>query len=170
MYPMTHQRSSLRPFTENSPSSQRRRQLCAATRPISTPSQAIARARADHLPRPCQNPVRFYPSSRLKQIHPLGRRTRWRLRGQPQMGEDAGDDGWFFNGRDELELSTTVRAMLDVDIAMSIGRFNNCAQRMRPCALPAGVWAQSSACAGAVITGGTGTTALRSFAFGASTP
>ena len=86
------------------------------------------------------------------------------------MGEDAGDDGWFFDGRDELELSTTVRAVLDVDIAMSIGRFNNCAQRMRPCALPAGVWAQSSACAGAVITGGTGTTAFRSFAFGASTP
>ena len=48
-------------------------------------------------------------------------------------------------------------------------RFNNCAQRMRPFALLVGVWAQSLACAGAVAVG-TGTTALRSFAFGASTP
>ena len=87
------------------------------------------------------------------------------------MGKDAGDDGWFFDGRDELELSTTVRAVLDVDIAMSIGRFNNCAHRMRPCAPPARVWSQSPGCAGLVSGGGgTGTTALRSFAFGASTP
>jgi hypothetical protein len=32
------------------------------------------------------------------------------------MGEDAGDGGRFFNGRDEFELSTTVPAMLDVDV------------------------------------------------------
>ena len=86
------------------------------------------------------------------------------------MRMDALNHGRLLDGRSELQLPATMRATLDVDIAMSIGRFNNCAQRMRPCALPAGVWAQSSACAGAVITGGTATTAFRSFAFGASTP
>ena len=87
------------------------------------------------------------------------------------MREDAGDGGWFFDGRDQLQLPAAVRAALDVDVAMSIGRFNNCAQRMRPFALPARVWSQSPACAGLVSGGGgTGTTALRSFAFGASTP
>ena len=50
-------------------------------------------------------------------------------------------------------------------------RFNNCAQRMRPFTLPARVWSQSPACAGLISGGGgTGSTALRSFAFGASTP
>ena len=55
-------------------------------------------------------------------------------------------------------------------ISISNTRFNNCAQRMRPFALPTGRWAQSPAWAGAVAVGGTGTTALRSVAFGASTP
>ena len=32
------------------------------------------------------------------------------------MCEDAGDSGWFFNGRDELQLPTTVRALFDVGI------------------------------------------------------
>ncbi len=32
------------------------------------------------------------------------------------MREDAGDGGWFFDGRDELQLSTSVWALLDVDI------------------------------------------------------
>ena len=59
-------------------------------------------------------------------------------------------------------------------MSISNTRFNNCAQRMRPFALPTGRWAQSPACmgAGALAVGGTGTgtTALRSVAFGASTP
>ena len=87
------------------------------------------------------------------------------------MGQDAGDDGRFFDCRDELQLPTTVRALLDVDIAISIGRFSNCAQRMRPFALPAGMHASSPTCAGVTTaSGGTGTTAFRSFAFGAKTP
>ena len=85
------------------------------------------------------------------------------------MREDAGDGGRILDSRDALQLPAAVRAVLDVDVAMSIGRFNNCAQRMRPFALPAGRWAQSPACAGVVAVGGTGTTALRSVAFGAST-
>ena len=85
------------------------------------------------------------------------------------MGEDALDHGRLLDGRDERPAA--VRAMLDVDIAISIGRFSNCAQRMRPFALPARVWSQSPGCAGLVSGGGgTGTTAFRSFAFGASTP
>ena len=57
-------------------------------------------------------------------------------------------------------------------MSISNTRFNNCAQRMRPFALPARVWSPSPACmgAGALAVGGTGTTAFRSFAFGASTP
>lgn len=55
-------------------------------------------------------------SSRLKQIHPHGRRTRWRLGSQPQMRKDAHDGSRFFDSRDELQLPTTVRATLDVDI------------------------------------------------------
>ena len=55
-------------------------------------------------------------------------------------------------------------------ISMSNTRLSNCAQRMRAFALPAGVWAQSPACAGAVGVVGSGTTVFRSFAFGASTP
>jgi len=55
-------------------------------------------------------------------------------------------------------------------MSISNTRFNNCAQHMRPFALPTGRWAQSLACAGTVAVGGTGTTALRGFAFGASTP
>ena len=87
------------------------------------------------------------------------------------MGQDAGNGGLLFESCDEFELPTTVRAMLDVDVAMSFPRFNNCAQRMRLCALPAGLVAPSPSCAGvATAVGGTGTTALRSFAFGASTP
>ena len=86
------------------------------------------------------------------------------------MGEGALNHGRLFNGRDEPQLATTVRAALDVDVAMSICRFSNCAQRMRPFALPTGRWSQSLTCSGAVAVGGTGTTALRSFAVGASTP
>ena len=32
------------------------------------------------------------------------------------MRKDAGDGGWFFDGRDKLQLATTVRAVLDVDV------------------------------------------------------
>lgn len=72
--------------------------------------QTSSRALSEHLPRPSQNSVRITASSHLKEIHLNSRRTRWRLRGQSQMGEDAGD------GRDELQLPTTVRAVVDVDI------------------------------------------------------
>ena len=81
------------------------------------PSQAMTRVQSEHLPQPSQNPVRIYASRRLKQMQPHRRRTRWRLRGQSQMGEDAGDGGWFFDGRDKLQLSATARAALDVEIA-----------------------------------------------------
>ena len=87
------------------------------------------------------------------------------------MREDALDDGGLCNGRDEFQLPATMRTVRDVDVAIPTARFNNCTQRMRPFVLPAGVGAQSPACAGAVSVGtGPGTTALRSFAFGASTP
>lgn len=33
-------------------------------------SHTFLRAPSEHLPRPCQNPVRFYPLRRLKKIHP----------------------------------------------------------------------------------------------------
>ena len=79
------------------------------------------------------------------------------------MSEDALDHGRLLDGRDERPAA--VRAMLDVDIAISIGRFSHCAQRMRPVALPVGVCAQSPACAGVgVVNVGTGTTAFRSVA------
>ena len=65
------------------------------------------------------------------------------------MGEDADDSGGLLNDYDGLQLRTTMRALLDVDIAISIDRFNNCAHRIRPFALLVGVWAQSLACAGA---------------------
>ena len=48
-------------------------------------------------------------------------------------------------------------------------RVNNCAQRMRPCALLVGVLAQSLVCAGAVAVSGTSAIAFRSFAFVDST-
>ena len=87
------------------------------------------------------------------------------------MCEDALDGCGLLNGRDGLYLPATVRALLDVDIAIPTARFNNCAQVMRDCALPVGVCALSPACAGVItVCGGTGTTAFRSLAFGASTP
>ena len=86
------------------------------------------------------------------------------------MCEDALNGCGFFNRGDELQLPATVRAVLDVDIAIPTARFNNRAQFMCECALPVGVCAQSPACAGVItVCGGTGTTAFRSFAFGAST-
>ena len=72
--------------------------------------QTYSRALSEHLPRPSQNPVRITASSHLKEMHPNSRSTRWRLRGQSQMGEDAGD------GCNELQLPTTVQAVVDVDI------------------------------------------------------
>ena len=87
------------------------------------------------------------------------------------MREDALDGCGFFNRRDELQLPATVRAVLDVDIAIPTARFNKRAEVMRDCALPVGVCAQSPACAEVVsVSGGTGTTAFRSLAFGANTP
>ena len=87
-----------------------------------------------------------------------------------QMCEDALDGCGFFNRSDELQLPATVREVLDVDIAIPTARFNKRAQVMRDCALPAGVCAQSPAFAGVItVCGGTGTTAFRSLAFGAST-
>ena len=84
------------------------------------------------------------------------------------MREDALNHGRFLDGRDELELSAAVRALFDVDIEHAL-------QQLRPThapfALAACVWGQSPACAGVgVVSVGTGTTAFRSFAFGASTP
>jgi len=42
------------------------------------------------------------------------------------MGEDADDSGRLLNDCDQLQLSITIRALLDVDIAISIDRFNSC--------------------------------------------
>ena len=56
--------------------------------PAVHPIRAMTRARAERLHRPCPNPVRIYPSSRLQQITPHGRCARGWLRGQPKMGED----------------------------------------------------------------------------------
>ena len=87
------------------------------------------------------------------------------------MCEDALGGCGFFNRGDELQLPATVRALLDVDIAIPTVRFNKRAQVMRDCALRVGVCAQSPACAGVItVSGGTGTTPFRSLAFGASTP
>ena len=87
------------------------------------------------------------------------------------MCKDALDGCGLLNGCDELQLPATVRAVLEVDIAIPTARFNKRAQVMRGCALPVGVCAQSPACAEVVsVSGGTGTTAFRSFAFVASTP
>ena len=80
----------------------------------------FSRSQSEHLPQPSQNPVRIHASRRLKQIQPHRRRARWRLGGQPQMGQDAGDGDWFFDGRDKLQLAATVRAVLDVDIELSL--------------------------------------------------
>ena len=73
------------------------------------------------------------------------------------MGEDAGDGGWFFDSRDKLQLPTTGRAVLYVDVEHAL-------QQLRPTNAPlcAAGWPGRAV--------GTGTTALRSFAFGASTP
>ena len=90
---------------------------------------AIARAPSERLPQPCQSPVRFYISRRLKQIHPSRRRARWRRRGQSQMREDAGDGGWSLDGREKLPLPTTVRAVLDVDVEHAL-------QQLRPTHAP----------------------------------
>ena len=76
----------------------------------------FSRSQSEHLPQLSQNPVRIHPSRCLKQFHPHRRCMLRRLRGQPQLCEDAGDSGWFFNGRDELQLPTTVRALFDVGI------------------------------------------------------
>ena len=58
------------------------------------------------------------------------------------MGEDALDYRGFLDGRDQLQLPTTMRAVLDVDVKHAP---NNCAQRMRPFPLPAGRWSQKKA-------------------------
>jgi len=83
------------------------------------------------------------------------------------MREDADNGGRILDGRDGLQLPAAVRAALNVDIEHAL-------QQLRPThapfALPTGRWSQSLACAGTVAVGGTGTTAFRSFAFGASTP
>ena len=89
------------------------------TGPICFPSERQHERRPNATPGPVKKRVRFCLLCRLKQIHPHGRRTRWRLGGQPKMREDAGDGGRFFDGRDELELPTTVRAVLDVDTSKS---------------------------------------------------
>ena len=51
----------------------------------------MTRARTERVRRPCHNPVRIFPSSRLHQIHPHGRGARGWLRGQPKMCQDALD-------------------------------------------------------------------------------
>jgi len=73
------------------------------------------------------------------------------------MRKDEGDGGWFFDGRDQLQLATTVRALFDVDAEHAL-------QQLRPPNAPlcAPGWPGRAV--------GTDTTALRSFAFGASTP
>ena len=82
---------------------------------------------------------------RLQQIHPPRRCARRRLGGQPQICEDALDGWGLLNGCDELQLPATLRALLDVDIAIPTARFNKRAKVMRDCALPVGVCAQSPA-------------------------
>ena len=90
---------------------------------------AFARAPFAHLPQPGQRLVRFYISRRLKQIHSSRQRARWRLRGQPQMREEAGDGGRILDDRDELQLPAAVRAALDVDIEYAL-------QQLRPTHAP----------------------------------
>ena len=58
------------------------------------------------------------------------------------MGEDALDYRGILDGRDQLQLPTTMRAVLDVDVKHAP---SNCAQRMRPFPLPAGRWSQKQA-------------------------
>ena len=174
---MIVERLNARTTSKNPWLTQPRRQFPHASRLNFTPSDRLTERRPRTSPQPGQSQARFYISRRLKQIHPSRRRARWRwrwrwrLRGQPQMREDAGDGGRILDGRDELQLPAAVRAAPDVDIEHAL-------QQLRPMhapfALPTGRWAQSPACmgAGALAVGGTGTgtTALRSVAFGASTP
>ncbi len=90
------------------------------TGPIPFPSERQHERRPNATPGPVKKRVRFCLLCRLKQIHPHGRRMRWRLRGQPQMRKDAGDGGWFFDGREELQLPAAVRAMFDVNIESAL--------------------------------------------------
>ena len=72
------------------------------------------------------------------------------------MGEDALDHGLLLDRRDELQLPTTVRAVLNVDIKHAL-------QQLRPFAAPAVICVQCPAYA-VVVSDGTGITAVRSFA------
>jgi hypothetical protein len=108
------QRSNAFPPTEPPPFSQHCFQRFVHTRPISTAIAHLHGQRSNAFTSAGQaSPVLSFPVlRRLKQIHPSCRRARWRLGGQPQMREDAGDGGRFFDGRDQLQLATTVRAVL----------------------------------------------------------
>ena len=58
------------------------------------------------------------------------------------MGEDALDYRGILDGRDQLQLPTTLRVVFHVDVKHAP---NNCAQRMRPFPLPAGRWLEKKA-------------------------
>ena len=122
---MIVERSNARATSKNPWLTQPRRQFPHAARLNPTPSERLPERRPHTSPQPGQSPVQFYISRRLKQIHPSRRRARWRLRGQPQMREDAADSGRILDGRDGLQWPAAVRAALNVDIEHAL-------QQLRP--------------------------------------
>ena len=122
---MIIKRSNARATSKNPWLTQPRRQFPHAARLNFTPSERLPERRPRTSPQPGQSPARFYISRRLKQTHPSRLRTRWRLRCQLQMREDAGDGGRILDGRDELQLPAAVRAAPDVDIEHAL-------QQLRP--------------------------------------
>ena len=115
LYPLARDGSNSFPTTRSAPFSQPRRHFPAQR--VWIPPHPSDYTSAVRTPPPAlKKPVRIVASSRLKQIYPHGRRTRWWLCGEPQTREDASDGGRLLDGRNELQLPTTVRAVLDVDI------------------------------------------------------
>ena len=103
MQPMAHERSNARLFATYRLKTRHFLEIARRKASVCDRIHTFSRSHSEHLPQPSQNPVRFCPSSRLKQIHPHRRCARWRQRGQPQMSQDAGDGGRFFDGRDQLQ-------------------------------------------------------------------
>ena len=101
-------------------------------------------------------------------MHPGGRCARWRLGGQPQTCKDAGDHGGHFDSCDEFQLSAAVRALRDVDIEHPLQQLRATSTPFR--AADRRVGATACVPRGGTVSVGTGTTAFRSFSFGACTP
>lgn len=106
LYGRAGEESSKRQYGKTAPFSQPHRQFSRSARlNSSTPSERLPERSPNTLPVP--DAVHLTEKQE---------RTRLLLRGESQAGEDTGDGGRFFNGRNEPQLPTTMRASLDVDI------------------------------------------------------